>query len=60
MKPWHFFAAAGAAVLFLIWALDAGKGDPTPPPYVPYTLVVLPILVVTGIVLTILKARRRP
>ena len=60
MKPWHFFAAAGAAVLFLIWALDAEKGQATPPPYVPYTLAVLPILLVTGIALTIVKARRRP
>ena len=58
MKPWHFFAAAGAAVVFLVWALDAAKGQATPPPYVPYTLVVLPILVLWGIVLAIIRSRR--
>jgi len=58
MTPWHFFAAAGAAAVFLVWALDAEKGQETPPPYVPYTLVVLPILVLSGIVLAIIRSRR--
>ena len=53
MKPWHFFAATGVALVFLGWALYAEQGQETPPPFVPYTLVVLPILLGAGIVLAI-------
>jgi hypothetical protein len=53
MKPWHLFAASGVALVFLGWALNAEKGQETPPPFVPYTLVALPILLGSGIVLAI-------
>lgn len=53
MKPWHFFAASGVVLVFLLWALEAEKGKETPPPFVPYALVALPILLGAGIALAI-------
>ena len=58
MKPWHFYAATAVALVFLGWALDAEKGQATPPPFVPYTLVALPILLGSGIVLSIIGSLR--
>lgn len=58
MKPWHFFAATGVALVFLGWALNAEKGQETPPPFVPYTLVALPILLGSGIALAIIGSLR--
>jgi hypothetical protein len=58
LKPWHLFAATGVAVLLLVYGLHAehAQPDPEPGPLVPYTLVVVPVLFVSGIVLAI---RRR-
>ena len=55
-KPWHLFAATGVALLHLVWGLHAEQGQQHPGPVVPYTLVALPILFISGIVLA---ARRR-
>ena len=55
MKPWHFFAATGLALVFLGWALYAERGQETPPPFVPYTLVAIPILLGSGILLAIIR-----
>ena len=57
MKPRHFFTATGVALVFLGWALDAEKGQETPPLFVP-TLVALPILLGSGIVLAIIGSLR--
>ena len=60
MKPWHFFAATGVALVFLAGALHwENQHDTTsPPPFVPYTLVALPILLGSGIVSAIVQRRR--
>ena len=57
-KSWHLFAAAGVALLLLMWGLHAEQGQEHPGPLVPYTLVALPILFVSGVVLEV--RRRRP
>jgi hypothetical protein len=53
LKPWHLFAATGVALLLLVFGLNAEQGQQHPGPLVPYTLVVLAILFVSGIVLAI-------
>jgi hypothetical protein len=57
-KPWHLFAATGVAVLLLLWGLNAEQGQEHPSPLVPYTLVALPILFVSGIVLAVMSRRK--
>jgi hypothetical protein len=57
-KPWHLFAAAGMALLLLSWGLNAEQGHEHPGPLVPYTLVALPILLVSGIVLAVMRRRK--
>ena len=57
-KPWHLFAATAAAVLLLLWGLTAEQGQEHPGPLVPYTLVALPILFVSGIVLAVRRRRK--
>jgi hypothetical protein len=55
-KPWHLFAATGVTLLLLLCGLNAEQGQQHPGPLVPYTLVALPILLISGIVLAV---RRR-
>ena len=55
-KPWHLFAATGVALLLL--GLNAEQGQEHPGPLVPYTLVALPILFVSGIVLAVRRRRK--
>ena len=56
LKPWYLFAATGAvALLVLPWGLYAEQGQQQPSPLVPYTLVALPILLVSGIVLAVMR-----
>ena len=57
-KPWHLFAATGVALLLLLWGQNAEQGQEHPGPLVPYTLVVLPILFVSGIVLAVRRRRK--
>ena len=57
-KPWHLFAATGVALLLLLWGLNAEQGQEHPGPLVPYTLVALPILFISGIVLAVRRRRR--
>ena len=57
-RPWHLFAATGVALLLLFWGLNAEQGQEHPGPLVPYTLVALPILFVTGIVLAVRRRRK--
>ena len=59
LKPWHLFAAAGVALLLLVYGLYAEQAHPQPEPgpLVPYTLVVVPVLFVSGIVLAIRRRR---
>jgi hypothetical protein len=57
-KPWHLFAATGVALLLLVWGLNAEQGQAHPSPLVPYTLVALPILSVSAIVLTVRRRRK--
>lgn len=57
-KPWHLFAATGLLLLVLVWGLNAEQGQEHPSPLVPYTLVALPILWVSGIVLAVMDRRK--
>ena len=58
-KPWHLFAATGVALLLLVVGLIAEQGQEHPGPLVPYTLVALPILFVSAIVLAVRRRRTR-
>jgi hypothetical protein len=57
-KPWHLFAATGVALLLLLLGLNAEQGQEHPGPLVPYTLVAVPILFVSGIVLAVVRGRK--
>jgi hypothetical protein len=52
------FAVTGVALLLLLWRLNAEQGQEHPGPLVPYTLVALPILFVSGIVLAVRRRRK--
>jgi hypothetical protein len=56
-KPWHMLAATGVVLLLLLWGLNAEQGQAHPNPLVPYTLVALPILFVSGVVLAVRRRR---
>jgi hypothetical protein len=57
-KPWHLFVASGIAALLLIYGLDAEQGQEQPGPLLPYTLVALPVLFLSGIVLSVMRRKR--
>ena len=57
-KPWHLLAATGVALLLLFWGLNAEQGQEHPGPLVPYTLVALPILIISWIVLAFRRRRK--
>ncbi|HEX5912547.1 MAG TPA: hypothetical protein VFY54_05395 [Rubrobacter sp.] len=61
MKPWHLFVATGLLVLALVWGLAAEQGQEHPGPLVPYTLVAVPILFISGIALAVRdRMNRKP
>jgi hypothetical protein len=57
-KPWHLFAATAVALVLVLWGLNAEQGQEHPGPLVPYTLVALAILLVSGIALAVRRHRK--
>ena len=59
LKPWFFLAATGVALTVLYWGLAVyERGQERPLPVVPYSLVALPILFITGTVLAVRRRRK--
>jgi hypothetical protein len=58
MRSWYLFAAAGVALLLLVWGLHAEQGQAEPAPLVPYMLVAIPTLLAAGVTVSI-RSRRR-
>lgn len=57
-KPWHLLVATGMVALLLMFGLDAERGQEQPGPLVPYTLVALPVLFLSGVVLSVMRRNR--